>query len=65
MEAEIKGFKGFILNMTSNVIVKSSLDKPRIQSYDVTLFIPDKNIKIEIKNAYPKEIKILNNEEEK
>lgn len=64
MEAEIKGFKGFIREMTANVVTKSSFDKPRIVSYDVTLFIPDEDITIDFKQAYPSEIKILNNEEE-
>lgn len=64
MEVEIRGFKGCIFEMDSNVITKVSWEEPKVVSYNVTLYIANRKATIKLKKVRPEEIKVLNIEEE-
>ena len=62
MEAEVKGYKGTILDLEGVTVTKSSFDKPRIAYYRVQLYDADKRATIELLNVNPEEIKIIEKE---
>ncbi len=62
MEAEVKGYKGTILDLEGVTVTKSSFDKPRIAYYRVKLYDADKRATIDLLNVSPEEIKIIKKE---
>lgn len=59
MEAEIKGYKGTILDLEGVTVTKSSFDKPRVAYYRIKLYDADRRATIELSNVNPEEIKII------
>lgn len=56
MEAEVRGYKGVILDLEGKVV---AFEKPRIASYKVKLYDAEKITTIELLNVNPEEIKVI------
>lgn len=59
MEAEVRGYKGVILDLEGKVVAKNSFEKPRIAFYKVKLYDAEKITTIELLNVNPEEIKVI------
>lgn len=62
MKAEVREYKGIILDLEGVTVTKSSFDKPRVAYYRVKLYDADKKATIELSNVDPKEIKVIDKE---
>ena len=59
MEAEVREYKGTILELEGITVTKCNFDRPRVAYYRVKLYDADKKATIDLLNVYPEEIKII------
>ena len=59
MEAEVREYKGTILELEGITVTKCSFDRQRVAYYRVKLYDADKKATIDLLNVYPEEIKII------
>ena len=58
MKAEIRGYKGALLDLEGITVSKSGFDKPRVAYYRVRLLDGNERATIDLSNVSPEEIKI-------
>lgn len=59
MEAEVRGYKGTILELEGITVTKCSFDRPRVAYYRVKLYDADKKVTIDLSSVDPKEINVI------